>query len=89
MSSKVTVTDVVLSNLRLWFLAMPPKGLPDPSIVFARRDMKTQNPTISAHGSREIMSWTSQDCCWLFTSICTPFWRSSGSSAGSFAAAVV
>ena len=89
MSSKVTFTEVALSNLRLWFLLMPLNGLPDPIIVFARRDIQTQNPMRSAHGRSESRSCTGKDCCWLFTLICTPFWRSRGSSAGSFAAAVV
>jgi hypothetical protein len=44
---------------------------------------------ISAHGSSVSMTCTGKDCCWLLTSICTPFWRSSGSSAGSFGATVV
>ena len=53
MSSKVTFTDVALSNLRLWFLSIPANGLPDPSIVFARRDIHSQNPMMSAHGSSD------------------------------------
>ena len=37
------------------------------------RDIHTQNPMISAHGSSVSMTCTGKDCCWLLTSICTPF----------------
>ena len=51
MSSNVTFTEVVLSNLRLWFLMSPPKGPPVPSIPLARFDIQNQAPMISAQGS--------------------------------------
>ena len=51
MSSKVTLTDVALSNWRLRFLIKLPSGPPAPSIPCARRDIQNQTPMISTHGS--------------------------------------
>jgi len=84
MSSKVTLTEVVLSNLRPGLLRKPPSGPPAPSIPRARRDIQLHAPMMSTQGSSVSKSCTANGCCWLLTSILTPLSRKKGSSAASF-----
>ena len=62
MSSKVTFTEVALSNFLLWFFVNPASGPPAPSIPWARLDIQIQTPMMSAQGSSVITTCTANGC---------------------------
>ncbi len=62
MSSKVWLTEVALSNLRLWFFPKAPRTPPLPNIPVARLDIQSHTPMISAQGKSVTSTWTPKGC---------------------------